>query len=143
MDIRFLFEGDCFSLYLISYGNDEVSKFIESLGKDNPKEKGRIITRLHQLAERGPSRRIDEFNTLGNDLYEAKTKTGSRIVFFYDVNRIVICTCGFTKKSQKTPRNIIDASTVKRKAYFEAKKEDMIDIVVREGNPEPRRKPCV
>ena len=40
----------------MSYGNDEVSRFIESLEKDNPKEKGRIITRLHQNCGVGPDK---------------------------------------------------------------------------------------
>ena len=93
-------EGDQFTLYSLEIG-ESVTKFIDYLSKTNKSEHARVMRRLEQLAERGPSNRETEFKSLGDGLYEGKTKGGARIIFFYDKNRIVICAYGFEKKSKK------------------------------------------
>ena len=103
MTLYLLTEGGQFTLYSLEIG-ESVTDFINALSEKNKTEHARVIRRLEQLAERGPSRKKTEFNNLGSGLYEIKTRDGARIIFFYDKNNIVICACGFVKKSNKTPK---------------------------------------
>ena len=88
MDLELILEGKAFTLYAIIQG-ESLSDYLASLEQASAQAHAQIAHRLQQLAERGASRKKDEFNHLGHDLYEAKAKTGSRVVFFYDKNRIV------------------------------------------------------
>lgn len=141
MDLHLLREGRSFTLYSLEVG-DSVTAFIAALEQDNPTEHARVMRRLEQLADRGPSRKRDEFNDLDDDLYEAKSRGGGRIVFFYDEGRIVICACGFAKKSKKTPGSVLKTARTRMKAYEERKASGRgFNILVPEGMDEPRRMP--
>ena len=141
MDLRLLREGRSFTLYDLNMGGG-AAEFIRRLGKDDPAEHARMMRRLEQLADRGPSRRRSEFNDLGGELYEAKSKGGGRIVFFYDAGRIVICACGFTKQSKKTPKAVLKTARIRKRAYEECKASGRgFNIFVPEGMEEPRRMP--
>jgi phage-related protein len=102
MKLEFLLEGSAFTLYAIVQG-ENVAEYLEELEQSNVPAHAQIARRLLQLAERGPSRKKDEFNDLGHELYEAKAKKGPRVIFFYDENRVVICSHAFDKQGQKTP----------------------------------------
>ncbi|MBE0653244.1 MAG: type II toxin-antitoxin system RelE/ParE family toxin [Bacteroidales bacterium] len=59
-----------------------------------------------------------------NGLYEARIKLGSniwRVFCFFDEGRLVILLNGFTKKTQKTPRNEIDKAIRLMNMYYEEK----------------------
>ncbi len=141
MDLRLVSEGAAFTIYSIEMG-ETLHQFLASLERDDLKEHDRILARLDQLAERGASRRKDEFNSLGDGLYEAKTAAGSRVVFFYEQNRIVICTHGFPKKSRRTPRQLLDAARERRKSYKQARQAgDPLRILTSDTQEKPRRMP--
>ena len=44
-----------------------------------------------------------------------------RILYFFDMNRIIIATNGFIKKQQKTPRSEIDLAKLRRADYHRRK----------------------
>ncbi len=141
MDLQFLIEGRSFTLFSIETG-ESTTAFLGELKRDDVDEYDRIIRRLEQLAERGPTRRRNEFNNLGPDLYEAKSKGGARVVFFYDKNRIVICACGFGKKSRKTPKQILETARTRKNDYENQKKLGKgFNIFVPEDRDPPRRMP--
>lgn len=57
-------------------------------------------------------------------LYEARIKLGSdiwRVFCFFDQGKLVILLNGFTKKSQKTPKNEIDKAISLMGAYYTEK----------------------
>ena len=141
MDLRFLMEGQAFTVYAIMQGED-VAEYLAVLEAHNVQSHDQIVRRLQQLAERGPSRKKDEFNYLGHDLYEAKAKAGPRVVFFYDKNRIVICSHAFDKRGQKTPQKEIKRA-MSRKRDYEATKASKLgfEIHTKEGQATPRRQP--
>ncbi|MFA7160040.1 MAG: type II toxin-antitoxin system RelE/ParE family toxin [Kiritimatiellia bacterium] len=141
MDLRFLMEGQKFTLFAIMQGED-VGEYLAELEAKNTQAHDQIIRRLQQLAERGPSRKKDEFNDLGNHLYEAKARTGPRVIFFYDQNRIVICSHAFDKQGQKTPRKEIEKALIRRRSYLESKAagNDFV-IHTKEGHGNPGRQP--
>jgi phage-related protein len=59
-----------------------------------------------------------------NGLYEARIQLGSdiwRVFCFFDQGKLVILLNGFTKKTQKTPKNEIDKAIELMQKYFETK----------------------
>lgn len=141
MNLFFLREGHNFTLYSLEMA-DSVTGFITALERDDPAEHARIMRRLEQLAEHGPSRKKNEFNILDDGLYEAKSKGGGRIIFFYDTGKIVICAAGFRKKSKRTPKNVLKKAQARKKAYQKQKASGRgFTILVSESMDKPRRIP--
>lgn len=61
-----------------------------------------------------------------NGLYEARIKLGSdiwRVFCFFDQGKLVILLNGFTKKTQKTPKNEIEKALQLMQKYYNTKKE--------------------
>lgn len=60
-----------------------------------------------------------------NGLYEARIQLGSdiwRVFCFFDNGKLVILLNGFTKKTQKTPKNEIEKALALMYKYYETKK---------------------
>jgi len=141
VDLRLICDGVRFTLYALEMG-ESVADMMKNLERDNADEHARMLRRLGQLAERGASRRKDEFNDLEQGLFEAKTKGGTRVIFFYDAGAIVICACGFHKQSRKTPRQVL-AVARERKKYYDAAREcdEPIRIFKDANQKQPQRVP--
>ena len=141
MELYLLEEGLKFTLYSLEVG-ESVVDFLTGLKRDNLSEFDRISKRLEQLADRGPTRRITEFNNLGNGLYEAKSSGGGRVIFFYTKGNVVICAYGFPKKTGKTPKVVLRAALA-RKQSFEAQKASGAGFTISlpEGVDKPKRMP--
>lgn len=142
MYLRLVREGAAFTIYALEMG-DTLHQFLAELEKNDLREHDRILARLDQLAERGASRRKDEFNDLGDGLYEAKTSAGCRVVFFYEQNQIIICTNGFIKKSRKTPRQLLKVAKEHKRAYKEYRqaRKPVQRIIISATQEKPRRMP--
>ena len=59
-----------------------------------------------------------------NGLYEARIQLGSdiwRVFCFFDNGKLVILLNGFTKKTQKTPKNEIEKALQLMKKYYDTK----------------------
>jgi phage-related protein len=141
MDLFFLTEGDQFTLYSLEMG-ESVTNFINNLSRTNENEHARVIRRLEQLAERGPSKKKTEFNNLGNGLFETKTRGGARVIFFYDQDSIVICAYGFVKKSNKTPKKVFETAQERKRQYDKHKSAHKpFTIQIPDDTEQPRRMP--
>lgn len=141
MNLFFLTEGDQFTLYSLEMG-ESVTEFISHLLKTDQREHARVMRRLEQLANRGPSRNKTEFNHLGGGLYESKTKGGARIIFFYDKNSIVVCAYGFVKKRDKTPKDVLNTAKTRKNDYEKHKSLNKpFNIEISENTEQPRRMP--
>ncbi len=141
MKLHLLMEGPAFTLYAIRMGDDVVD-YLEELESRNAQAHAQIVRRLEQLAERGPSRKKDEFNLLGDGLYEVKARSGPRIIFFYDRNQIVICSSAFDKGGRKTPKKELRTARDRRREYEECKRiGNGFTISMAEGQPPPTRQP--
>ena len=141
MELRLVTEGAAHTIYSMELG-ETLHGFLADLRRNDLKEHDRILARLDRLAECGASRRKDEFNSLGGGLYEAKTSRGSRVVFFYDDNRIVVCTHGFSKQSQRTPRQLLNAARERKAHYEQARRAgENITIRISATQDKPKRMP--
>jgi phage-related protein len=61
-----------------------------------------------------------------NGLYEARIQLGSdiwRVFCFFDKGKLVILLNGFTKKTQKTPKNEIEKALQLMQKYYDTKKK--------------------
>jgi hypothetical protein len=76
MELSLVQEGAAFTIYSMEQG-ETLRQFLANLEQSDLREHDRILARLDQLAERGASRRKDEFNDLGGGLYEAKAAGGA------------------------------------------------------------------
>ena len=82
----------------------------------------KIIEAIETL-ERVPGNYLKMLNGT-NGLYEARIKLGSniwRVFCFFDSGKLVILLNGFTKKSQKTPKNEIDKAIALMQKYNQTK----------------------
>lgn len=91
-------------------GSSEFEDFIKSLPK---KDSAKIMATIAKIKKYGfeTAKRMEWVKKLDDNLYEIRSKVSSniqRIIYFqFSGNRYII-THGFTKKTQKTPKNEIE-----------------------------------
>ena len=101
--------------------------FSEFLKKQPEKVQNKIfkIIEAIETLERVPSNYLKMlFGT--NGLYEARIQLGSdiwRVFCFFDNGKLVILLNGFTKKTQKTPKNEIEKALQLMQKYYKTKKD--------------------
>jgi len=126
MPILTIKEGSRYAIY--AWGGEdscELLDFLEGLEADSNADATRIANLISRTAELGPPHNKLQCRALegkhAEGLYEFKAPGGTRVLWFYDKNRIIICTHGFVKKGQRTPRREIDKAQSIRQLYFEEK----------------------
>jgi phage-related protein len=99
-----------------------------ALKSDEMDKLGALLT---ETAKNGPPKNDQKFKDLpGTDgLYEFKTTGGLRITCFWDDCGLIICTHGFVKGSQKTPKREISRAKQLKATYFIAKKNGTLTHV--------------
>ena len=108
-------------------GTKPLGVFIKSLRKEL---KAKVVADLHLLEEFGNLAREPLSKELEDGIFELRTEESGdivRILYFFDKGRIILCTNGFVKKQQKTPRGEIELAKQRRKLYHarkEAKNEE-------------------
>ncbi|MHB8156138.1 MAG: type II toxin-antitoxin system RelE/ParE family toxin [Desulfocucumaceae bacterium] len=111
--------GQTFSINALRIDNScPTLDLLDSLEQSNPTEHDGILTLLAHSAENGPPKNIEKCRPLGDKLFEFKYKH-TRLLFFYTAGQIIICTHGFWKQGQKTPRKEINKAKELRKRYLE------------------------
>lgn len=99
--------------------------FSEFLKKQPVKVQNKIfkIIEAIETLERVPSNYL-KMLVGTNGLYEARIQLGSdiwRVFCFFDNGKLVILLNGFTKKTQKTPKNELDKALILMKKYYDTK----------------------
>ena len=101
----------------------ELLRFLENLERESNPDATRIAYLISRTAAHGPPRNELQCRALegkhAEGLFEFKAPGGTRVLWFYDRNRIIVCTHGFVKKGPKTPRKEIDKAQAIRRLYFE------------------------
>lgn len=95
--------------------------FIISLDK---KMRAKILRTIAILECNGTKLREPFSKSLGDGIFELRAKTGSdisRVLYFFFVDRQIILTNGFVKKTQKTPVTEIERAKRYRTEYLNRK----------------------
>jgi phage-related protein len=101
--------------------------FSEFLMKQPKKVQNKVfkIIEAIETLERVPSNYL-KMLVGTNGLYEARIQLGSdiwRVFCFFDNGKLVILLNGFTKKTQKTPKNEIEKALQLMQKYYDTKKK--------------------
>lgn len=104
--------------YATDAGSIPVKEWLIELSKEEKKIIGEDI-RAAQLQEMWKKPIV---GSLGNGLWEVRSTLQNSIarVIFFDHKGSMILLCAFTKKTQKTPNDIIKLATRRRKEYENA-----------------------
>ncbi|MFP4166428.1 MAG: type II toxin-antitoxin system RelE/ParE family toxin [Opitutales bacterium] len=103
-------------------------KFCQEIKDKHPGELTKLTRLWNDIARNGPPSNDQKFKDLPgtNGLYEIKT-TKLRVICFWDDGSLIICTHGFVKKSQKTPKNEITRAEKARNQYFHEKEKGTLE----------------
>jgi hypothetical protein len=98
---KYVLGGTRFRLYALEEGGRcEFDEFTDTWRRDDPDEWAR--------------------------LFEAKTKGGLRVLFFYHEGQVILLSHGFRKKTPKTPPAEIAKANAKRSAFLRAVEDGMV-----------------
>ena len=103
--------------YDTSEGQCPVQEFLDSL---EPKIKAKTLRTIDLLETNGPELREPYSGSIGDGIFELRTKQGSnitRIFYFFFVGQKAILTNGFVKKTQKTPKADLDLAKKYKSDY--------------------------
>jgi len=126
MPVQLLKAGTKFRIYAWGYEHHcEAVEFLEKLGTDANSDAIRLLNLITRTAEDGPPNNEQHSRSLGHGIYEFKAPKTARLLWFYDADRIIICTHGFSGKrgSGKTPRREVDRAREIRKEYLREKSD--------------------
>ena len=102
MEIDLLHEGRALSLYgIVIDGTCLIREFIDDLENQNKKQVAKL---LEQRAERLELFDEQKFRSIGDDIFELKTRRGLRILCFWGGPQKLILTHGFPKPTPKVLR---------------------------------------
>ena len=123
-----------YTVYAVAKSRDhcELLEFLNGLGQNLQKDCDRMLALLDRVAMEGQPRNTEISHQIKGKLFEF-IQGRLRVLWFYDEGRLIICTSGFVKKGQKTPRDEIDHSIQLMNGYFEDKKRGQIQIYREEG----------
>jgi len=120
---------------LYALGKDEhhcqLLDFLETIGTNLQNDGDRVLALLEQVSQKGPSRITEISHKIKDEIFEF-IQGRLRVLWFYDEGKLILCTHGFIKKTQKTPVAEIDLAISTRKKYFQEKKKGPFKIIKRE-----------
>lgn len=106
-------------LYETSNGDCPVQDFLDSL---DDKMAAKMYGMIKLLEEYGPALRRPYSEHLQNGIFELRAKVSSnitRVLYFFYVNKKIILTNGFVKKTQKTPKKELLTAMKYKKDYYD------------------------
>lgn len=124
MPIQLLNAGAEFDIY--AWGDVhhcDTLEFLEQLQEDSNSDANRLIYLIDRTANHGTKNNEQHSRLLSDGILEFKAPNTARLLWFFDANRIIICTHGFSGKrgKGKTPRREIDRAKEIRRKYLEEK----------------------
>lgn len=96
----------------------QVDEFLATLAPNLQKDADKVRVLFKYVTEHGPQGLDTEVShNIAPEIFEF-IRGRIRIAWFYDANKVVICSNGFIKKGQKTPRQEIEAAQAAKQQYF-------------------------
>ncbi len=119
MPIELITEGDAFTIcaWMEDNGDCPTIDFLEELHSNGDKDSDRIKSLMERTANHGIIKNPEMNKALGDGIYELKGGK-ARVLYFFDKDKLIICTHGFKKKTQKTPPAEIERAKRIRTQYF-------------------------
>lgn len=99
-------------------GQSYVNDYLQTV---TPELREKILNKLDLLEALGNTAREPLSKPLDDGIFECRIKEKrdlARILFFFCIGRKIICTHGFTKKQQKTPKEEIERAKQIRLIYL-------------------------
>lgn len=114
-----------FTFYKRPNGKIEFLDFLESLPL---KDQEKLLATISAIEEIGllDAFRKEWCKKLDNDIYEVRSKVSSNIqraLYFHEVDNSYIITHGFTKKTQKTPRQELERARYLKQEFEEMERK--------------------
>ena len=111
------------TFYETSEGKCPVKEFI---GNQEVKMRAKIYRNLLLLEELGNNLRLPYSRHLDDGIFELRTQLANnitRVLYFFVIDKEIIITNGFTKKTQETPPSEIELAKKYRSDYFKQLEE--------------------
>lgn len=102
-------------------GDCQLEEFFEELKDSGHPDLDQMLRLIKRSADFGPPRNIEMSRALEGRNAEGlwEFKAGAiRVIWFYERNKIIICTHSFLKKGRKTPASEIEAAQNTRSKYY-------------------------
>jgi hypothetical protein len=112
-----------------SRGDCPVQAFVHELESDGLSDYRQVMALLRTTAMTGPPKSEKRSRSLGDDIFELKTRGGIRVLYFYDEGRLVICTEAVRKPKERELRGVKTRAVDARRQYFAAKQRAALEII--------------
>ena len=102
-------------------GDCQLEEFFEELKDSGHPDLDQMLRLIKRSADFGPPRNIEMSRALEGRNAEGlwEFKAGAiRVIWFYERNKIIICTHSFLKKGRKTPASEIETAQNIRSNYY-------------------------
>jgi phage-related protein len=103
-------------------GSCPVEEFLDSL---DFKHRAKMLKSIQLIEEFGIDLREPYSKPLGEGIFEFRAKLGSdimRVLYFFHARKCVVLTNGFLKKTQKTPKAVLEFAWQCRADYLEGRR---------------------
>ena len=109
--------------------NRPLEEFLNALEECDPDEHARLVRLLEFVADHEPPRNKEKCRPIGAGMFEFKTRGGVRVLWFYDANRVIICTHGFPKSQEKRLSREVKCAEEWKKKYIAARNAQQIIVI--------------
>ena len=115
-------------MYTDENGNSPVDEFLDDLKRTNLKLYAKTMRSLKLLESTGNMLTMPYSRFLQDGILELRTIQGNnitRLLYFFEKDRVIVVDHGFVKKTQKTPNVDIEIAISRKEAYERRQKDDI------------------
>ena len=106
----------------------DVLDFAEQLRRDDPAEGARLMRAFARMAA-WPAANTRRSRSLAHDILELKTPGGVRVLYFFDENRVVVCSEAMMKPKQRGLQVAVERAARHRWRYLNDKRRGSLHIL--------------
>jgi phage-related protein len=97
---------------------------LEALEGPLARDGRRMLNLLSRVSTDGPPRKVEVSHDIGDGIWEF-IQGRLRVFYFYDRDRLIICSHGLIKKTGKTPAADIGRARECRRRYFDERRKGL------------------